>query len=82
MGICRWGTLDCVSGDAFAPEPLVSARLPAMFRKLSGGSGIAGLGKGAPEEDTASQVHVLSRRRKPRPSLRAYLPPCRCCASS
>ena len=47
MRRCRWGTLDCVSGDALAPGPLASARLPAVFRKLSGGSGIAGLGKGA-----------------------------------
>ena len=45
MRRCRWGTLDCVSGDALAPGPLASARLPAVFRKLSGGSGIAGLGK-------------------------------------
>ena len=69
MGISRW-VLDCVSGDALAPGPRASARLPAMFMKPSGGPGLAGLGKGAPEENSASQVHVLSRRRKPRPSPR------------
>lgn len=36
-----------MSGDALAPGPLASARLPAVFRKLAGGSGIEGLGKGA-----------------------------------
>lgn len=33
------------------------------------------MGKGAPEEDRASQVHVLSRRRKPRPSPRPLSAP-------